>query len=64
MIVNEKLEDLPEIMFDKIKLSDKIKISSHPCTVEKHDKQRAKSGWNCEHVRGADKCLSGLTYFF
>jgi hypothetical protein len=55
---------LPEVMLNEITLKETMKVPSHIHQLEKHDGKYARGGWNCDKIRGAKKCLSGLTGFF
>ena len=64
MTIDEKLDILPEVMLNEITLKETMKVPSHIHQLEKHDGKYARGGWNCDKIRGAKKCLSGLTGFF
>ena len=64
MTIDEKLDMLPEVMLNEITLKETMKVPSHIHQLEKHDGKYARGGWNCDKIRGAKKCLSGLTGFF
>lgn len=62
--LSEKLRCLPEEMVFAIELDAPYQqVSSHPCPLQKHPANH-NNGWNCDKIKGADRCLSGLTGFY
>ena len=39
-----------------------MKLDSHVHELTKHPPNK-NNGWNCDRIKGANKCLSGLTGF-
>ena len=62
--LSEKLNRIPVKMVAQIELDTPFQhVSSHPCPLEKHPISH-NNGWNCDKIKGADRCLSGLTAFY
>ena len=64
LALKDKLNCLPLMMIAEIELQvPKQKISSHACPLVKHPVGH-NNGWDCDKIKGSDRCLSGLKGFY
>jgi hypothetical protein len=61
-ISQEKLDQYDQILCD-IDPPNVCKVSSHRHELKRHPLVH-HSGWNCDHLKGLDRCLSGVTDFY
>ena len=40
-----------------------MKVNSHKCLLKRHPLGH-HNGWNCDHIKGLNRCLSGMTDFY
>ena len=60
----EQIKKIPPKLLDAIELGQKVKCRSHnTCSLVKHHPNHAGT-WNCDRVKGAKTCLSGLNGFY
>jgi hypothetical protein len=60
--INAQLEMIPETMWINIVVPDTQKFRSHDYFLIA--KGAENSGWDCDKIKGVDKCFSGLTGFY
>lgn len=64
LTLNEKLNSLAPELIDGMQLQvPSQKVSSHVCALIKQPPNR-NTGWMCDKIKGANRCLSGLTGFY
>ena len=52
-----------DLILSGIETKKEMKVSSHKCTLKRHPLGH-HNGWNCDHIKGLKRCLSGMTDFY
>lgn len=64
LFLTEQLDLITEEHLAEVELNEKSqKVPSHHCNMHRHDED-THPGWNCDWIKGANRCLSGLTGFY
>jgi hypothetical protein len=54
-----------ELLSDVVLEVPEQQLPSHLHPLTKHPEKKTNAGtWNCDKIKGADRCLSGLTGFY